>query len=45
MITIEMPEWVMWLIVAFLFVNAATVGYDTIVRLRIYKLLAKLKDD
>ncbi len=45
MITIVIPQWVMWLIVAFLFVNAATVGYDTVVRMRIYRLLSKLKHD
>ena len=45
MITIVIPEWAMWLIVAFLFVNAATVGIDTLVRLRIYKLLLKRKSD
>ena len=45
MITIIIPEWVMWLIVAFLFVNAVTVGIDTIVRTRIYRLLWKLKHE
>jgi hypothetical protein len=43
MITIVIPEWVMWLIVAFLFVNAATVGIDMFVRVKIYKILLKRK--
>jgi len=45
MITIVIPQWVMWLIVAFLFVNAVTVGIDTVVRTRIYRLLLTLKHD
>ena len=43
MITIVIPEWAMWLLAGFLFFNAVTVGIDTIVRTRIYKLLLKLK--
>ncbi len=43
MITIVVPEWVMWLIVAFLFLNAVTVGFDTVVRVKIYRLLLKRK--
>ena len=42
-ITIVIREWVMWLIVGFLFFNGLTVGIDTLVRLKIYKLLLKKK--
>ena len=45
MITIIIPEWVMWLIVAFLFVNAAVVGFDMLVRMKIYKILLPKKHE
>ncbi len=45
MITIVIPEWVMWLIVAFLLVNAVTVGIDTVVRTKIYRLLLTLRKE
>ncbi len=43
MITIVIPEWAMWLIVAFLFFNGATVGLDMIVRVKVYKILLNRK--
>ena len=45
MTTITIPTWIMWLLVFFLVVNAATVGYDTFVRWKIYRLLQTLKRD
>ncbi len=43
MITIEMPEWTMWVLGAILLVNLITVAIDVIVRLRTYKILRETK--
>ena len=39
--TIIIPEWAMWLIVAFLFFNALGVGIDTVIRTKVNKILLK----